>query len=230
MLKTKNEDLKITQILRIKRVRPILVSLAFCFTFIFSIFLNSSVNADAPSVVGAAGSADDPLVTLSYINKILVPQIDQIISNKIAAISSSQIQAPEQTQVPTAASATAPPTTTEDNSQNSQYQQQGSNSDYISFISAESLSYGLVELTKNQKIKAKSGTLEMILRPGGTAKVISSYQTQGIADITVGAELLNDEDVPINHSLIVPRADGRGISVTSVIAYILVRGDYEIFE
>ncbi|MCL2772464.1 MAG: hypothetical protein FWD71_03855 [Oscillospiraceae bacterium] len=207
------------------KIRPVLVSLAFCFSFIFSILLNSSVGADASAgSVSAAGSADDPLVTKSYIDKV-VAQINQMISDKIAANPSASLAV-----APPAANVGTVPAETSATAAGMDYIYPSQQDGTVDPAVVAAATYDLVQLTKDQKIRAKSGTLEMILRPGGTATVISSYQTQGIADLTTGNEILNNQDVPINHSLIIPRADGRGITVTSVTAYILVRGDYEIFE
>jgi len=88
-------------------------------------------------------------------------------------------------------------------------------------------SYELVMLTRNQRIRAKSGTLELIVRPGSRARVTASNGT-GIADITAGQELSGGDIVSANHLLIIPRADRRGLVILSETAYILVRGDYEI--
>jgi len=194
----KNNDLKF---------KIILVSLAFCLVLVLSVFLSSSVTGadQASASTAAAGSADDPIVTLSYINQKFKPQIEQsvekLISDKLKNFT------------PAASAPASPPI------QNT----------YVLSPEASS-AYVVVELTKGQKLRVKSGTLELILRPGGSATVISDYKSQGIADLTSGDELLNGKSLPVNHSLLIPRADGRGISVTSVIAYVLIRGDYEIFE
>ncbi|MCL1858854.1 MAG: hypothetical protein FWF92_06435 [Oscillospiraceae bacterium] len=193
------------------KFKLILVSLAFCLVLILSVFLGSSVTGADQPANAAAGSADDPIVTLSYINKVFKPQIEQLISDKLKDFKPA---------ASTSTSASTPaPATTEPTIQNT----------YI-MSDAASSSYIVLELTKGQKLRVKSGSLEIILRPGGVATVISDYKSQGIADLTTGDELLNGKSLPINHALLIPRADGRGISITSVIAYIMVRGDYEIFE
>jgi hypothetical protein len=152
--KTRNNDFKF---------RVILAAFAFSLVLALSVALDlpSHVNANQAAANAAAGSADDPLISLSYLN-----------------------------------SAT---------------------------------SYTVVELKQGQKLRAKSNSLEIILRQGGTAVVISPFKNQGIADLTAGVELQNGEKLPVNHALLIPRADGRGISVTSDIAYIMARGDYEIY-
>ena len=194
------------------KIKKVIISMTFCITVVFSMLLNSSV-IGADSNASAAASDPFALVTLDYINKTLIPQLDKMIEGKISGSSVSSAS-PMSVSPQTATAAPVSESTY-------QYQQIQDNS-YASFV--------LIELTKNQKIRSKNGTLEVILRPGGTAQIVSSFQTQGLADITNGTELLNGSDVPVNHSLIIPRADGRGFAVTSVIANVLVRGAYEIFE
>ena len=184
----KNNDLKI---------KTIIIAFAFCLVLLTPVFLNSSSpvsGADSPANA-SAGSADDPLITLSYINKVYTPQISKTIDDKLREIAAGSAG------VSTASS---------------------SNSN-------ASGSYSVLELKNGQRVRAKSESLEIILRQGGTASVISPHKDQGIADLTSGAELLNGTALPVNHSLLIPRADGRGISVTSSVAYVMVRGDYEIY-
>lgn len=70
---------------------------------------------------------------------------------------------------------------------------------------------------------------EIILRTGSAIAV--SITVNGLNDITEGTEIYNAEDIPLYHSLLVPRGDdGRGIQITSPDAYIMVRGEYEIVQ
>ena len=181
-------------------------SLALCLILALPVFLGSSALVSGAETGAAAGSADDPLVTLSYINKVFKPQIEESILK-----SAEKTLAEKLKDFTPSANSSAPVQNT-----------------YILSDGASS-SYMVLELTKGQKLRVREGTLEFILRPGSGAVVISNFQTQGIADLTTGEELLNGRSLPINHSLLIPRNDGRGISVTSVIAYVMVRGDYEIY-
>ena len=204
------------------KIKSVLAAFAFGLVLTLSVFLNSSVQvtgADASSA--AAGSADDPIVTLSYINKVFKPQIEQSLE-KIAEQKATQIINEKLKDFKPSVTAETPPAVS---AEPPVY-------NYNTYIMSEgaSASYVVLELTKGQKLRVQSGSLELILRPGGTAVVVSDSKTQGIADLTTGDELLNGKSLPINHSLLIPRNDGRGISVTSVIAYVMVRGDYEIFE
>lgn len=86
--------------------------------------------------------------------------------------------------------------------------------------------YEVVELSKDQKLSSKNGTVEVIVRPGSAAVAFSDIPENGLSDISEMKEVLNGEQIGINHALIIPRNDGRGIVITSDKAYVLVRGDY----
>ncbi|MCL2099340.1 MAG: hypothetical protein FWH24_02750 [Oscillospiraceae bacterium] len=89
--------------------------------------------------------------------------------------------------------------------------------------------YELLELSQDQRVRAKSGTLELVIRPGSRARVSAGGQPNtGIANLTSGREYTSGELLPVNNQLLIPRADGRAVVVMSDIAYIFVRGDYEI--
>lgn len=146
-----------------------------------------------PTVEAAkVGTASDPLITLSYLQNVAVPQLESSILAKIAAGTVSQ-----QSNNPAAA--------------------QTSGGSYI-----------VLELSRGQTVVSKTGSLEIIARPGTVASVTSPFGDQGLADLTDGTELLGGQNVPLNHILLVPRNDGRGITVVSLKAYVMVRGDYEI--
>ena len=224
MVMIKNNDLKL---------KLALMALAFCFALTLSVLLNLSVGASAAaSSTAAAGSADDPLVTLGYINKVFTPQlsqtIDKAIADKLKSVN-DKLNTLSATVASLSSSASSSPSGSSGSSGQKENQPPPVQNIYV-MPDAASTSYVALELTKGQKLRVKEGTLELILRPGGTAVVISDYKTQGIADLTTGNELLDGKSLPINHSLFIPRADGRGIKITSVIAYVMVRGDYEIFE
>lgn len=85
-------------------------------------------------------------------------------------------------------------------------------------------SYVPVSATRGQKIIGGEGT-EIILRSGSAV----SYTTveDGIVNATKGLDLKNGEYIGKNNILIVPRNDGRGVSVTSD-AWFIIRGSYII--
>lgn len=67
---------------------------------------------------------------------------------------------------------------------------------------------------------------EVILR-SGSATAIGNAGGNGISDVTSGIDIMDGEDVPWNHLIIIPRTDGRGLYITSD-AYIMVKGHYSI--
>jgi len=133
------------------------------------------------------GTSSDPLITLSYLLNVAMPQLEAALLSKLDP-------------------AAFPP----------------------SGGTASDTSYVVEELRYGQTVTAKSGSIEIIVRPGTTASCVSPFSEQGLADLTAGNEILNGKDLPINHTLLVPRSDGRGIRITSSTAFIMVRGDYEI--
>jgi hypothetical protein len=83
--------------------------------------------------------------------------------------------------------------------------------------------FEVLVLPAGRTLVAQSGS-EIILR-GGSAVVVSGVN--GLCDVTAGRDIINGGEVPLNHLLIVPSSDGRGITVTNE-AYIMVKGEYNI--
>lgn len=144
------------------------------------------------TVAFSAGSKDDPLISLSYLETRL-DELEDKIDKKISRI-------------------------TDDIDDNTGQDR-------------ESYSFEIVEISAGQYIIGKEGT-EIILRGGtstsrvqGKAKVVT-FEVNGLSDITSGKELLNGDNVPLNHLLIVPR-NNRGIQAITDSTY-LVKGEYEI--
>lgn len=65
---------------------------------------------------------------------------------------------------------------------------------------------------------------EIILR-AGDATIVSG--PNGLANVTTGVDLMNGQAVPLNHLLIVPQDDGRGLHFHTV-AYLMVKGHYTV--
>jgi len=92
-----------------------------------------------------------------------------------------------------------------------------------SYVDAR-MSFSSVELTEGQRLIGGDGT-EIILRSGEATAIDNGYN--GVADLTSGTDLMTGNQVGSNHLLLVPRADGRGITAVTDI-WVLVRGDYTI--
>jgi len=65
---------------------------------------------------------------------------------------------------------------------------------------------------------------EIILRSGAGVGVAHE---NGLVNMTTGGEIFHNDPVSINHLLIVPRTDGRGVFATEN-SYFIVRGGFEI--
>ncbi len=89
--------------------------------------------------------------------------------------------------------------------------------------------YTVVNLNAGQFLQAGAGT-EIILR-AGNAEAVGNHLGDGISNVTSGQNLAGGAKVPLNHLLIVPRDDGRGVKA---LAYggrpiiFMVRGEYII--
>jgi hypothetical protein len=170
-----------------------------------AIIISVSIIVCAVTVWAASyDSAEDPLVTLSYIANVFKPQIDSSISTSTEALKNEIAELRKTVDALKSASAqTVQPSSLE--------------------------GYEVLYLYKGETILARE-QCEMILR-AGEAAVVSPFAEQGIADITEGMDILANTSITKNHCLLVPRGgDGRGVTVTSDTAYIMVRGKYDIVK
>lgn len=91
--------------------------------------------------------------------------------------------------------------------------------------------YEVVHMTKGQTLTA-SGPVELILRSGECSAVVYLEENVsngiGLSDLTAGGEVLNGQALTRNHLMLIPRADGRGVTVTSSEAYLMVKGEHSI--
>lgn len=94
----------------------------------------------------------------------------------------------------------------------------------IAGVSANGSTYVATLIPQGKSLIGGEGT-EIILRSGKATAVATGVN--GVTDITGAKDLKNGEAVTLEHLLIVPRDDGRGIKA-SVDSYVLVRGKYTI--
>lgn len=85
--------------------------------------------------------------------------------------------------------------------------------------------FKVLELKKGETILAEEST-EIIVRSGVVNAVAS--ENGGLSDITQGVDLKSGNQIKINHLIIVPRSDGRGIEVKSNDTFIMIKGGYKI--
>lgn len=95
---------------------------------------------------------------------------------------------------------------------------------YIENVLKGEMSFKVVSLNKGERLMCSAGT-ELVLR-AGEASVIATAKG-GLADVTDGFDLSDGLAVPMNHQLIVPLSDGRGIKAKNSVL-IMVKGQYTI--
>ncbi|WNS42650.1 hypothetical protein [Paenibacillus sp. MMS20-IR301] len=163
-----------------------------------------NTTAEGASVGSQPGTADDPVVTKSYVDQ----QIQKVLQG--GGTVSTPTQAPSAT---TAPAATAAPTSAPTQSGGSS----GSTSNAVE----------IVDVKPGQTLIAGAGA-EFIVRAGKA--VIYSQDSNGVADLTDGVDLANGLAAPSNHLLSFPR-DGRGITVQegqTLGLVVMVRGTYTL--
>ena len=84
--------------------------------------------------------------------------------------------------------------------------------------------YEVFLVTANQRISFGQSA-EVILRSGKASAFVSARG--GLADVTAGRDIGENESIPLNHLIICPLADGRGFEFSSD-SWIMIKGDYSI--
>ena len=185
--------------------------------FLLAISLTCALSAIVYAANGGYDSASDPLVTKSYVDAKFLDisaGVKDTIKDTIEDELASQLEALDIVGE------------IKDDLKAELYDE--IKSEIIADLKADGItadiSYSLVSLTKGQTVVAK-GCMELILR-SGTATAVTV--DDGLSDLTAGKDLTSGEELCLDHYIINPIGDGRGILVTSDSAYVLVRGDYEI--
>lgn len=84
--------------------------------------------------------------------------------------------------------------------------------------------WDVAELKAGQVLKGSAGS-EIILRRGSA--VIMDITGNGVPDLTAGVDIRAGGAVPVNHLLLIPREDGRGIKAVSPVV-VMYRGGASI--
>ena len=172
-------------------------------------------------------SKDDPLISLSYVNKVLLPQIKEMIEDTLAGVELGDIiitVPPETTE--------EPEETTEEPEETTEAPETTEPEPEVTFPEGTvntGSRYVVVNLMEGEVLYASVNACEVIVRSGNTTVVspfTTQWEEQGVSDTTDGKELYNEDAVPTNHTIIIPRDDGRGIAVGEGGAWIMVRGDF----
>ena len=148
----------------------------------------------------AAGGKSDPLVTLSYLEEMVIPAIlDQVKSD--TAQTQKELESKFQTQVDT---------------YKQQLQQSGTGDDQAT--------YTLVTLTQGQQLKLGVGC-ERMLRVGSAT--VKAATAPGLIDVTTGGERNNGAALEKNHLYMATIAD-RTVTATAGTVKLLVRGSFTL--
>lgn len=160
------------------------------------------------------GSQEDPIVTLGYVERRL-EQIKYYIDQSIKEIKNGE-------------------TETDINivDINSELETLKAKIDQLGSGLSNEDSPGLVSSSKFEVVFVEAGKLiyfgdstEVIWRSGKATAIAS--QNGGLSNLTIGKDIQTGEEIPLNHLILIPRDDGRGMSVI-VDSYVMVKGVYNI--
>lgn len=184
---------------------------------IFSVFAEETVYEGSDLPV----SESYVLRAIGALEERIYSKIDTMIESLSARLDSLQAQIGSGAQIPPSVTVTPEP----DSAETEAVETEPAETEAPANSAMPITDYDVVYLTKGQTIV---GSSEFILRSGSAAATCPGIN--GITDITDGVDLTNGMEIPWNHLLLVPRDDGRGITVTSVEAYIMARGQYTIID
>lgn len=162
------------------------------------------LGAYAISGSGDLDLTNDPLISLSYLNEVFWPKVENAIAKAVGDVDFSDSKNDET-----------------DNNTSSEEENSADQNDAASF------EYEVLHLIQGDIVLAET-PCEIILRSGSANAYLSGNES-GIADLTAGVDLMEGDALSSNHLLLIPRGgDGRGFIVTSGEVYIMVRGGYTI--
>ncbi len=150
------------------------------------------------------GTASDPLITLSYLNQTVTPDLLNQMDTKVNA-KSDELKAALEKAI-------------------SEYSQKMEQALSSGGGGTGGANYTVVTLTSGQKLQMDIGC-EVILRVGSATCV--SPSSPGLIDITGGSTLNHGGSLTVNH-LYMATIEGRAVSAGSGTVKVLVRGGYTV--
>ncbi|MCG0238703.1 MAG: hypothetical protein L6E13_05505 [Firmicutes bacterium] len=159
------------------------------------------------------GSPEDPLVSKSYVDEFVRTYVDKELAQQVAKAVGQQVSAALDQRLERFQTEQVQP-----------YVQQQIGSALALLRPPEPPRFQVVNLQPGQTLWADGGT-EVILR-AGEATIIAG-PGGGLSDVTAGVDLAQGAPVPLNHLLVVPRSDGRGVRAKTA-AVLMVRGGYVV--
>ena len=92
-----------------------------------------------------------------------------------------------------------------------------------SYVDART-SFAPIQLLEGQRLIGGEGA-EIIPRSGEVTAIDNGED--GVSNLTAGTDLMTGEMVALNHHLLIPRDDGRGVAAITD-SWVMVRGSYTI--
>ncbi len=169
------------------------------------------------------GSADDPVVTKSYVDQ----QIQKALGGNLTTNPSSSSTTNNSNTSSGSKNNTSSSSSTGSNSSTNANNGTNTGTPTGSVSNSASATIDIVELRPGKKLIAKAGT-QVIVRNGNAT--IYSDGSNGVVDITDGTDLAGGQAILKNHLLLFPR-DGRGVAVDVGQSYnvtLMVIGGYGI--
>ncbi len=175
------------------------------------------------------GSADDPVVTKSYVDQ----QIQKALGGNLNSGTSNSSSGSSTNTNSNTSSGTKNNSSSSSNNSSSSSNTSNSNTGAATGSSSNSASTSattkidIVELRPGKTLIAAAGT-QIIVRHGNAT--VYSVDTNGIVDVTAGTDLGGNQTIANNHLLLFPR-DGRGVMVTAnqtSNATLMVIGSYDV--
>jgi len=168
----------------------------------------------AASAAGQPGSSSDPLVTKSYVDQqiaLLSARIGNTTGTSGTGTIDNTAVAQLKTDVGDLTQFVIDALTELNNVKNR--------------ITSIENGFVVLELKKGQKLMMGSGS-EVILRSGQATAIKGESGT--LVDVSAGVDLLQGNNIPLQHLVVSPKSDGRGMEFKANTNYVIVRGSYSI--
>ena len=195
----------------------------------------------ACGAVFASGTAEDPLVSLSYLNSVVIPQLTTMIEQKVGeAAGEGQIAVTDEQKLKELVAQEVAKALSEEGSSDGEGTETGTGTENpgqegqegqtsgqeTPGQSAAASQYEAVQLFEGQTIVGTQGGIEVLLRRGSFVCV--DPDGQKITNVTKGGEAGNGNELTLQNLYLIPRSDGRGITCTSSEGWVMVRGAYTV--
>ena len=184
----------------------------------------------ACGAVFASGTAEDPLVSLSYLNSVVIPQLTTMIEQKVGeAAGEGQIAVTDEQKLKELVAQEVAKALSEEGSEEGSSDGEGTETGTGTENPGQEGQEGQEGQTPGQETPGQSAAAsqyEAVLRRGSFVCV--DPDGQKITNVTKGGEAGNGNELTLQNLYLIPRSDGRGITCTSSEGWVMVRGAYTV--